>query len=581
MRSSGLTGTRGMCVNAAAAALLALITMGAAAQAQDAQATPEQTTVSTATTTETTAVPTTPGDTVVSTQPDPNLPASGVPVADGAIQLSLDEALTTALQRNLGLLVERYDRNQFRLRIDESLGIYDLQLAAQLFEQEETSPATSRLAGESVLTTKQRNFNLSADQLLPWGGVVSPSFNLFRQESNNRDVALNPLYASDLDFVYTQPLLRNLGKLATERGIRIARLNSDISMEVFEQQVATTLQLVENAYWDLVQARKEVEVAEESLRLAQDLHRMNRVRVDVGTLAPLELVQSEVGIATRQESIILAQQIKENAEDTLRQLLHLEEGELWNLPIVPTTPPETPVPQIDLDAAIATALVERPELRNQELQLDLRELDVAYFRNQMLPRLDLTARYGYNGIGGTIRNPATGEIIQTGGASDAIKQVRERDFDGWRLQLDFAFPLQNRTARAQKAIADVNLDQGKTQLEQLQETVRTEVRRAVRGVRASAQEIESASASVRLAEQNVDAERKRYENGLSTSFQVLEIQEDLTAARSRQVAAVARYRRALAEYYRSIGRLLDAEGVELEDPLHVEHVDRFGWSVGK
>jgi outer membrane protein len=582
MRSSGLTGTRGMCVNAAAAALLALITMGAAAQAQDAQATPEQTTVSTTTTTETTTTETTTAaDTVVSTRPDPDLPASGVPVADGAIQLSLDEAVTTALERNLGLLVERYDRNAFRLRIDESLGIYDLLLGAQAFEESETSPATSRLAGESILTTKRRNFNVSADQLLPWGGVVTPSFNLFRQESNNRDVALNPLYVSDLDFVYTQPLLRNLGRLATERGIRIARLNSDISKEVFEQQVATTLQLVENAYWDLVQARKEVEVAEESLRLAQDLHRMNRVRVDVGTLAPLELVQSEVGIATRQESIILAQQTKENAEDTLRQLLHLEEGELWNLPIVPTTPPETPVPQIDLDAAIATALVERPELRNQELQLDLRELDVAYFRNQMLPRLDLTARYGYNGIGGTVRNPVTGEVIQSGGASDAIKQVRDRDFDGWRLQLDFAFPLQNRTARAAKAIADVNLEQGKTQLEELQETVRTEVRRAVRGVRASAQEIESASASVRLAEQNVDAERKRYENGLSTSFQVLEIQEDLTAARSRQVAAVGRYRRALAEYYRSIGRLLDAEGVELEDPLRVEHVDRFGWSVGK
>src|SRR6185503_15111226 len=142
----------------------------------------------------------------------------------------------------------------------------------------------------------------------------------------------------------------------TARGIRIARLNSDISKEVFEQQVASTLQLVENAYWDLVQARKDVEVAEESLRLAQDLHRMNKVRVDVGTLAPLELVQSEVGIATRQESIILAQQTRDNAEDTLRQLLHLEEGELWNLPIIPTTPPETPATQVDLDAAITTAL---------------------------------------------------------------------------------------------------------------------------------------------------------------------------------------------------------------------------------
>ncbi|HET9767458.1 MAG TPA: TolC family protein, partial [Thermoanaerobaculia bacterium] len=324
-----------------------------------------------------------------------------------------------------------------------------------------------------------------------------------------------------------------------------------------------------------------VEVTEESLRLAQDLHRMNKVRVDVGTLAPLELVQSEVGIATREESIILAQFRRDNAEDALRQLLHFEEGELWNLPIVPTTPAQLPTPQIDLDAAIATAMKERPELRNQELQVDLRALDAAYFRNQMLPRLDLTARYGYNGIGGTIRNPTTGEIIESGGASDAIRQVRDRDFDGWRLTLDFAYPLQNRSARAAKAIADVNLEQGKTQLEQLQETVRTEVRRAVRSVRTATQEIQSATASVRLAEQNVDAERKRYENGLSTSFQVLQIQEDLTEARSRLVASVAGYRRALAEYYRSIGQLLDAEGVELEDPLHVENVDRFGWSVGQ
>jgi outer membrane protein len=516
---------------------------------------------------------------VVSTEPTTELPPSDVPVAENAIQLSLDDALTTALQRNLGLHVERYDRKQFHLRIPESLGIYDLDLGAQIFQESETSPSTSRLAGAEVLTIEDRNTNVSAAQLTPWGGVGSASFNLFRRESNNRDAVLNPLFASDLDLQLVQPLLKNFGRVATERGIRIARINSDISREVFEAQVVSTLQLVENAYWDLVQARKEVEVARESLRLAQDLHRMNRVRVDVGTLAPLELVQSEVGIATRQESIILAEEVEQNAEDTLRQLLHLEEGELWALPIVPTTPPETAAPEIELAQAIETAMQERPELRNQELQLDLRALDVAYFRNQMLPRLDLTARYGYNGIGGDVRNPTTGEVIQSGGASDAIRQLRDRDFDGWRLQLDFAYPLQNRSERARKAIADVNLEQGKTQMTQLQETVRTEVRRAVRGVKTSIQEIESASASARLAEQNLDAERKRYENGLSTSFQVLEIQEDLTAARSRQVAAVAGFRRALAEYYRATGRLLEAEGVELEDPLGVDHHSRFGWAV--
>ena len=586
MQSSGLAGTAAMCVreentNRAAhkatllgallaAAALTLILTGRAG-AQDAMAEPTPTPASESTTAA--------ADNTVSTLPNPDLPPSDVPVADNAIQLSLDDAVTIAMQRNLGLLVERYDRQQFHLRIGESLGIYDLALGAQAFEDRETSPSTSSLAGAGVLTTKQRNFNFGVDQLVPWGGVATAAFNLFRRESNNRDLTVNPVYSSDLDFIYTQPLLRNLGRTVTERGIKIARINSDISRETFEQQVATTLQLVENAYWDLVQARKEVEVAQESLGLAQDLHRMNKVRVDVGTLAPLELVQSEVGIATRQESIILAQQTRDNAEDTLRQLLHFEEGQLWDLPIVPTTPPETPPTQIDLAQSIGTALQERPELRNQELQIDLRALDVAFFRNQMLPQLNLTARYGYNGIGGTVRNPVTGEVV-AGGVSDSIRQLRDRDFDGWRLQLDFAYPLQNRAARARKAIADVNLEQGKAQMTQLQETVRTEVRRAVRGVRTAQQEIESAGASTRLAEQNLDAERKRYENGLSTSFQVLQIQEDLTEARSRQVAAIAGHRRALAEYYRATGRLLDAEGVELDDPLHVEHVDRFGWSIG-
>ncbi|HEV8631497.1 MAG TPA: TolC family protein [Thermoanaerobaculia bacterium] len=521
------------------------------------------------------------GERQVSTLANPEPPPSNVPVADNAIHLSLDDAVTTALRRNLGLLVERYDRQQFHLRIAEALGIYDVGLGGQGYATSETSPSTSRQAGAGqVITTKDRNINLFGDQLTPWGGVGTLTFNLFRRESNSRDLVLNPFFVNDLDLSLVQPLLRNLGRATTEHGIRVAHLNSGISRETFETQVASTLQQVENAYWNLVQAIRDVEVAKESLGLAQELHRMNKVRVDVGTLAPLELVQSEVGIATREEGIITAQAAKDNAEDTLRQLLHLEDGELWNLPIVPTTAPETPPTEIDLAQAIATAMTDRAELHSQKLQLDLRQLDVAFFRNQARPRLDLTARYGYNGIGGTIRNPTTGEIIATGSASDAIRQVRQRDFNGWRLQLDFAYPLQNRTARARVAIADVNLEQGKTQMTQLEETVRTEVRRAVRGVRTAAQEIQSAGASTRLAEQNLDAERKRYENGLSTSFQVLQIQEDLTAARSRQVAAIAGYRRALAEYYRATGRLLAAEGVELDDPLRVDHLDRYGWGVG-
>jgi outer membrane protein len=296
----------------------------------------------------------------------------------------------------------------------------------------------------------------------------------------------------------------------------------------------------------------------------------------VGTMAPLELVQSEVGIATRQEEIIRAEARVGDAEDLLRRLLNLEAPEYWGIAIVPATDPEIERVEIDLDAALATALARRPELRARAMQLENLDLESQYFRRQTLPRLDLGVTYGLSGIGGDVRQE-DGAVI-TGGASDAMSQVLDREFDGWAIALTVAYPLQNRQARARSAMADIDREQGRVAYGDLQQAVRLEVRSAVRAVRTAAQQIDSAGASVRLAERNLDAERRRYENGLSTSFQVLQIQEDLTAARSRLVSAIAFYRRALVDYHRATGTLLEASDVELVDPLAAQGAGRrFGW----
>lgn len=298
---------------------------------------------------------------------------------------------------------------------------------------------------------------------------------------------------------------------------------------------------------------------------------MNRIQVEVGTLAPLELIQSEVGIATRQEEIIRTQAQVEDAADQLRRLLNVESPRLWSMEVVPVTDPEIARISIELEPAIRTALDERPELAAQRLQLDTLELDARFFRNQAKPRLDAQVRYGFNGLGGTARerenplDPNSPVTITPGGYEDALQQIVDRNFRGWQIGLDFGYPLQNRQAKARRTIADLALERGETLLQDLELQIRTEVRTAARGVDTAAQQIDSARVSMRLAEENLDAERKRYENGLSTSFQVLEIQEDLTQARSRLVTAITGYRRALVRYYRSIGRLLDENGVELED----------------
>jgi outer membrane protein len=484
------------------------------------------------------------------------------------IRLPLEQAIELALRRNLGLVVERYGRAQARQSIFQNQGIYDLLGSLEVGYSDSQRATASRLDASN---SKANNIDLSLSQLLPSGATVAAGWANSRAETDSIFADLNPSYRSTPAFSIRQPLLRDFGRLATERNLMIARTNDAISREQFETQVAAVIQQTENAYWDLVEAREQLKVAEESLALTRELHDQNRIRVEVGTLAPLELVQSEAGIATREEGIIRARSLVGDAEDSLRRLLALEQGDLWEKSITPETSAEQVPLTLELAPSIATALRERPELASQRLLIANRGLDAQYYGAQRKPRLDVSARYGYDGVGGTlIVDPQTGQPLANpirGGFGDAFDQVTGLDFPSWSLGVSLAIPIQNRAARAQSTIADLELEKAKATLKDLEQTVVTEVRRAARAVDTAREVIASARVSSRLAEKNLDAERKRYENGMSTSFQILEIQEDLTSARSREVTAVTGYRRALAEFHRAIGRLLEENGVSLDDEV--------------
>lgn len=517
------------------------------------------------------------GRVVVDAQASP-VEATGVEVRDGAVLLTLDEAVEVALRQNLGLSIERYNRTRAALGVGQTLGIYDLLASATAYAEDQQSPTITRLqASESTL----QRFNVSVDQILPSGGQVTVGVTNSRNESNSPFATVNPGFNSGLEFNFNQPLLRNFGRLATERQILVARNRSAASSEEFERQVVLIVQEVINAYWNLVGARQQLVVAQESMNLARELHDRNRIQVEVGTMAPLELVQSEAAIAEREEGIITAQSALGDAEDTLRRLLNLPEGELWGTEIRPATDPAIQHTPIDVEAAIATALQERPELHVQQLDIEQARIESAFARNQERPTLDLDLGYGFRGAGGDVivRDDDTGEIIDTvpGGFGDAFDQVTGFDFRGWTAQLTFGYPLQNRGARAARAIADLDLERAESALEDARNGIITEVRGAARRVETAAKQIDAARASRVFQERNLDAERKRYENGMSTSFQITQIQEDLTQARSREVNAIINYRTALAEYQRVIGRLLDEEGVELQDQEPT--VDRWQFSL--
>jgi len=493
--------------------------------------------------------------------------APPVEVKDGAVLLSVDDAVEIALRRNLGLIVERYTRQQTDQAVLANLGIYDTTLDGLAEATSAKGLSLSRLQGSE---SESQTLNAGFSQLVPLGGLLSVGFDNSRTKDNSANQSFNPGYRSGLNFTYTQPLLRNFGTFSTEHDLLVAQNNNLQSRSAFEGQVITTVQQVINAYWNLVGARQQLIVAQESLGLAKELHERNRIQVDVGTMAPLELVQSEAAIASNEEQIIRAQQAVGDAEDVLRQLLNLPAGPLWQAEIRPTTDPVTDRVPINLDEAIEAALDSRPEIKRQELAIAQADIESRFASDQMKPQLDLRLGYNASGTGGdrVVRDPETGEVIQVipGGYGDAFSQVTGLDFTGWSARLTFSYPLLNRAARARKASADIILTRERVALEELRQLTITEVRQAARRVDTAAKSIDAARVSREFQLKNLDAQKKKYENGMSTNFEITRIQQDVTQARSNEVAAVVNYRTALAEYYRVTGRLLSTQGVAIDDP---------------
>jgi outer membrane protein len=492
-------------------------------------------------------------------QPPPPAEAPALDVRDNAIQLPIDRAIEVALQRNLGIVIQRYTRVQQRLAIIEALGLYDLNATIDAMADNSSSPAPTRFQASQ---SESQGVNFGLRQRTPQGGLASVGWQNSRSKS---DITTSP-YRSGLTFSLDQPLLRNYGRYANERSIIVAQINSQLSRQDFSLQVTTITQRVVDAYWALVNAREQLVVAQQSLQLARDLHGRNKIQVQVGTLAPLELTQSEAAIATREEGIIQATSAVGDAEDTLRQLLNLPPGPLWQTAIVPTSDPKTNEKvTVNVDEALRIARAQRPELASQQLQLEQAKRDAEYFRGQLKPTLDLLVSYGYSGLGTAY--------------SGAFNQITGLDFRGWSAQLSFAYPIQNRTARAQSASANVAVDRFQALYDQERLVIETEVRRAARAVDTAAKSIDAAIKAREFQEKNLDAEKKRYENGMSTSFQITQIQDQLTQARSGEVTAIVNYRTALAEYYRATGKLLDQEGIIVDDPQEGDAISkRFSFS---
>ena len=497
--------------------------------------------------------------------PIPEAPATG-----GILALDLEDAYQLALARNLDLVVGRYNIAVADSSIHASTGIFDPNFLFGVDGDFTRSPSATVLEGALVQESRNTRFGLTLDALLPSSTYLRMDTGMDRGATNSEFFFINPRYGADLSFSLRQPLLRDFGSLVTRQGIVVAQNVRDRTAETFEIGVVAVLQQVEEAYWNLVASRRAVEVSEQSLELARRLLSETDERVKVGTSAPIDLVQSETGVATRLQDLIAAGNLAANAEDALKAVLGFDAPEEWLTEIETTEAYEFEQMEVDLAQAIDTALARRPEVRRKLLELEQLEYDVRVARNRVLPSLDLEASYGWGGIGGDARidedDDGDIDVVVPGGPGDAWDQVFDFDFPHWRLGVQFGIPIGNNEAQGRLAERRYEQQRSTIELNALRQQIIREVRVAVRALEDGAAQVEASLAARDLSERNLEAEQTKFDNGLSTNYQVLEIQEDRAQAQLSLIRAYLDYRKANIGYRVATGTLLDFLSVDIVDP---------------
>jgi outer membrane protein TolC len=499
--------------------------------------------------------------------------AAGVAYAQegDSAPLSLEEALSTALANNLELVSAKKDPLIAEQQIQVAHAPFDAVAGASAgFSQFDSDEVfTDNISGVSLpsvpsdRTTPVASARL--DHLLNYGANYSLVYDY--QDPDGTDVRIDSSTgaltsvstantAQGFTLEYNQPLLLGLGKEVNMIDLTLARSGLDISREDLRLSAMQTLNGVEDAYWDVLAAREQLRISGLSLDRANDLLELNRKKVEVGTLAPIEITQAEAGVASQEEGVILAETTLENAEDALLRLMAVPDSSpLWDQSLQLTDRPSYEPQDLDLDASIAKGLEHRPEIIVARQQLKDNELSERVARKNTRHQLDLQAR---------ISPEAQSDFDQVF-QSQAFTSNTTTDTSttDWSLGLLYRYPLRNRQAKANYAIARLTTEKGIAGIQQAEQTIRVDVRTAVRNVDSGVQRVEAARKNVELQQKKLDAEQKKFENGMSTSFEVLTFQNDLANAELAEIRARLDYIKSLAALESATGTLLEARGMQI------------------
>lgn len=495
-------------------------------------------------------------------------------------ELSLQEAVRMALENNLQIEIEGYTQEINKELMYGAKGFYDPLFNFSVGWISSERPSTSVLeTGQAVPTTisKRWMYNSSLSQNVKGGGNVALQLNTNSLSTNNAYSYINPSYNSNLDLSFTQPLWRGFRNTTYDRQMKLYNLDAKINESQFKLSVADIINQVQSQYWELAYAIENHETRRQSLKLALVQLADNRKRVEIGVLAPIEITSSRAEAASRSQEMIASEVSITNAQNSLKGFLSPDTNDpLWGKIIIPSEKPELREVNMTLDEAVETALKKRPELEQLTYQVAQNEVDRAYYINQGKPDISFTAGltsqgtsgivWDTSGIGGGGGLPGVDPVPLPehpfyGKYGTALSQVYGFDYLTYDFGVSVEIPIRNRSNKAQLAQLAINDRRYQTQVRSVQQSVMVEVRNAFQNIITQQESMDAARVARELSEEQLDGETKRFEAGLSTNFEILQYQRDLTTAQVNELRAMIDYQLALAALQAATFTIVDDNDV--------------------
>jgi len=503
------------------------------------------------------------------TAPNSPLPEQTIQqlIREGALPISVNDVVRLMIESNLDVKANRFSPLTQQYLLETLFRPFEPTLRLSGSMNHNLQPAPTLLVAGRSLTHR---YSAQFSQFFSTGLNVSVTASMNRNSDNNQFNTFNPSYFGTITYSFSQNLLQNFGRDINLHAIRVSKNTKALTDVQFELDL---IDLVTNAvqmYWDLVGAREDIRVKEEALKLAEKTLADNRRQVEIGTLAPIDVVQSETNLASRQEQMVVSTFTADQMQDRMKRVITSAGDPAAILArLIPVEPVHRPSPAdlMPIEEAIKYALENRPEMRQLGLTLQNNDLDLQYAKNQLLPALVVNGGYTQNGVGGNLIDRFSGQIVSRGGLGDAFGQIFGYNYTGYSVGFSLLIPLSNKSAQAEYSRLAATKQSTEARQTALAQSIALQVRNAYSAVEMDRARITTAEKTRELEERQLAAEQKKFELGSGQIRFVLQEQQNLTAAQTNEIQAVVNYTKALVDFDKAIGRTLKRNNIEVDKEL--------------